>query len=59
MAIPSIVPILMINEVNRGVQYVHCVMHKSIMVKVGGNKIHIKYVKIRQILRKQERNLQK
>ena len=29
----------------RGVQYVHCVMHKCIMVKVGGNEIHIKHVK--------------
>ena len=28
----------------RGVQYVHLVMHKCIMVKVGG-KIHVKYVK--------------
>ena len=28
----------------RGVQYVHWVMHKCIMVKVGG-KIHTKYVK--------------
>ena len=29
----------------RGVQYVHhCVMHKCIMVKVGGNKKHIKFV---------------
>ena len=25
---------------NRGVQYVHWVMHKCIMVKVGGNEIH-------------------
>ena len=32
----------------RGVQYVHCVMHKCIMVKVGGNEIHVKYVKTRQ-----------
>ena len=31
----------------RGVQYVHWVMHKCIMVKVGGNEIHIKYVKSR------------
>src|SRR6218665_1954826 len=30
----------------RGVQYVHCVMHKCIMVKVGG--IHVKYVKTRK-----------
>ena len=29
----------------RGVQYVHCVMHKCIMVKVGGYEKHIKYVK--------------
>jgi len=31
-------------HVHRGVQYVHWVMHKCIMVKVGG-KIHTKYVK--------------
>ena len=31
----------------RGVQYVHCVMHKCIMVKVGGKRKHIKYVKTR------------
>ena len=30
----------------RGVQYVHWVMHKCIMVKVGGNEIHVKYVKV-------------
>src|SRR6218665_328098 len=30
----------------RGVQYVHWVMHKCIMVKVGG-KIHVKYVRNR------------
>ena len=30
----------------RGVQYVHCVMNKCIMVKLaGGNKKHRKYVK--------------
>jgi len=29
----------------RGVQYVHCVMHKCIMGKVGGNEIHVKYIK--------------
>jgi len=29
----------------RGVQYVHCLMHKCIMVKLGGNEKHIKYVK--------------
>ena len=32
---------------SRGVQYVHLVMHKCIMVKVGGNKIHVKYVESR------------
>src|SRR6218665_2217380 len=31
-------------KAGRGVQYVHWVMHKCIMVKVGG-KIHRKYVK--------------
>src|SRR6218665_1104365 len=30
---------------SRGVQYVHWVMHKCIMAKVGGEKIHRKYVK--------------
>ena len=30
----------------RGVQYVHWVMHKCIMVKVGG-EIHVKYAKSR------------
>src|SRR6218665_2424825 len=28
-----------------GIQYVHYVMHKCIMVKVGGNEKHIRYVK--------------
>src|SRR6218665_1579108 len=37
----------------RGVQYVHWVMHKCIMVKVGG-KVHVKYVKSRRIWLKQE-----
>jgi len=33
----------------QGVQYVHCVMHKCIMVKVGGgNEIHTKHVKTRE-----------
>ena len=30
---------------NQGVQYVYCVMYKCIMAKVGGNEIHVKYVK--------------
>ena len=30
--------------IRRGVQYVHWVMRKCIMVKVGG-EIHVKYVK--------------
>ena len=30
---------------SRGVQCVHCVLHKCIMVEVGGNEKHIKYVK--------------
>jgi len=38
---------------SRGVQFVHWVMHKCIMVKVGGNKIHVKYVKNTYILRNQ------
>ena len=28
----------------RDVQYMHCVMHKCIMGKAGGNEIHVKYV---------------
>jgi len=33
---------LVTNFTLRGVQYVHWVMHKCIMVKVGGNEIHVK-----------------
>ena len=33
---------------NYGVQYVHCVMYKCIMVKLGGNEKHIKYVQTRK-----------
>ena len=29
----------------RGVQYVHCVMHKCIMGKVGGKEIQVKFIK--------------
>ena len=36
---------LLVYAGSRGVQYVHWVMHKCIMVKEGGNEIHIKYVK--------------
>ena len=32
---------------SRGVQYLHWMMHKCIIVKVGGNEIHVKYVKSR------------
>jgi len=39
--------------VARGVQYVHCVMHKCIVVKLGGNEKHIKYVKNTNILQNQ------
>ena len=38
----------------RGVQYVHCVMHKCIMVKVGGNEIYVRYVITYKFLRNQE-----
>src|SRR6218665_3514179 len=38
---------------NRGVQYVHCVMHKCIMVKVWGKRNHRKYVQNTEILRNQ------
>ena len=33
---------------DRGVQYVNCVMHKCIMVKVGGHEKHRKYAKTRK-----------
>ena len=33
---------------HRGVQYVHCVMHKCILVKLGGNENDRKYVKKRK-----------
>ena len=33
----------------RPVAYVHCVMHKCIMVKLGGNEKHVKYVKTRKL----------
>ena len=38
---------------DRGVQYVHCVMHKCIMVKVGGNENDRKHVENTEILRNQ------
>jgi len=34
-----------VDKMVRGVQYVHWVMHKCIMIKVGGNEIHVKCVK--------------
>ena len=34
--------------VSWGVQYVHCVMHKCIMVKVGGRKIRESMYKTRK-----------
>ena len=37
----------------------HCVMHKGIMVKVGGNEKHIKYVKKHVNLPKTGGNLSK
>ena len=45
----------MLGDVSRGVQYVHWVMHKCIMVKVGG-EIQRKYVKSWWIFRKQGGN---
>src|SRR6218665_2845431 len=36
---------------SRGVQYVHCVMHKCIVVKVGENENHRKHVQNTEILR--------
>src|SRR6218665_1918688 len=47
------------HTVLRGVQYVHCVMHKCIMVKVGGNKNHRKHVQNTEILRNLGGNLAK
>jgi len=35
-------------NVARGVQYVHCVMHKCIMVKLGWETKSTKYVKTRK-----------
>jgi len=35
-------------DTGRGVQYVHCEMHKCIMVKVGGNEKQINYAKTRK-----------
>ena len=46
-------------ETIRGDQYVHWVMHKCIMVKVGGKEIHVKYVKSCWIFRKQGGNFEK
>jgi len=41
----SVIIIDIIRLIIRGVQYVHWVMHKCIMVKVGGEKIKRKHVK--------------
>ena len=43
----------------RGVQDVHCVMHKCIMVTLGGNEKHKKYVKTRKFYEIRGRNLKK
>ena len=32
----------------QGHPVVHCVMHKCIMVKLGGNEKHVKYAKTRK-----------
>ena len=45
--------------ISRGVQYVYCVMHKCIMVKVGGNEIHVKYVKTRNLTKSEGEILKK
>jgi len=37
----------------RGVQYVHCVMHKCIMVNVGGKENHRKLVENTEIVQNQ------
>ena len=34
--------------------YVHCVMHKCITVKIGGNEIHVKHVKTREFFENKE-----
>ena len=44
-AILGLYYMLLVEYLCRDVQYVHCVMHKCIMVKLGGNDKHIKYVK--------------
>ena len=38
----------MISQLSRGDEYVHCLMHRCIMGIVGGNEIHVKYVKTRK-----------
>ena len=45
----------------RGDQYVHCAMHKCIMVKVGGRENHRKHVGLQntEILRNKGENLAK
>ena len=43
---------------NRGIQYVHCMMHKCIMVKVGA-EINVKYVKTRKVYEIRGKILQK
>ena len=42
-----IATIILVTSFVRGVQYMQWVMHKCIMVKVGENEIHVKYVKSR------------
>src|SRR6218665_581199 len=46
------------SQIGRGVQYVHCVMHKCIMVKVGGKrntckacKKHVNFQKQRKFVK--------
>ena len=45
ISLKRLLGLLLVYSRIRGVQYVHCVMHKCIMVKVGGHENHRKYVK--------------
>ena len=49
MSVMQLVKETIRSMVDRGVQYMHCVMHKCIMVTLGeGNEKHVKYVKTRK-----------
>ena len=46
-------------ETFRGVQYVHCMMHTCIMVKVWGSEKHVKQAKLGKLNEIREENLEK